>query len=50
MTRDLWILAASVAFAIGCSFFAGTYHPESYSVVQPEATVTGTADVAAAPR
>ena len=47
MTRDLWILAASVAFAMGCTFFAGTYHPESYTVAQPKTTVTGTGYVAA---
>ena len=47
MTKDLWILTASMAFAMACTFFAAAYHPESYSVAQPETTVTATADVAA---
>jgi hypothetical protein len=47
MTRDLWLLAASVAFAMGCTFFASSYHPESYTVVQPETgTITVTGEVA----
>ena len=50
MTRDLWLLAATAVFALSVTFFAGTYHPESYTVAQPQITVVGgTGDVAARP-
>ena len=41
MTRDLWLLAATAVFALSVTFFAGTYHPESYTVAQPQITVVG---------
>jgi hypothetical protein len=47
MTRDLWLLAATAVFALSITSFAGTYHPQSYTVAQPQITVVGgTADVA----
>jgi uncharacterized protein YggE len=49
MTRDLWLLAATAVFALSVTFFAGTYHPESYSVARPQITVVGTGEVASRP-
>jgi hypothetical protein len=31
--KDLWLLAASVVFAMSCTFLAGSWHIQSYSVV-----------------
>ena len=50
MTRDLWLLAATAVFALSVTFFAGTYHPESYTVAQPQTTIVGGAgEVASRP-
>ena len=34
--KDLWLLAASVVFAMSCTFLAGSWHTQSYSVAQPQ--------------
>jgi hypothetical protein len=36
--KDLWLLAASVVFAMSCTFLAGSWHTQSYSVAQPQTT------------